>query len=177
MRFPYQLTLGIQLRDYADVDRKNSYARNLGLSSITKGEGSIDLLPNDTSTTPAAQFGDLEDGTFGVGARIDGVMTNLGVLGKQHSTTLASHNTRITAEKNRNDTQDQRLSSTESKNSQQDQRLDSHASRIGAVENAVGNAASTGDIATLNSKILTLNSQVHDLRERVEALERLVKPD
>lgn len=161
MRFPYQRTTGTLLREAFRVQRAQSSARNLGLSSITKGEGSIDLLPSDTSTTPEAMFGNLPDGSMGVGARINGQMVNLATWSKNRTDQLQSA---LNTEKSRNDSQDTIIANHTG-------RLDSHASRIGAVENAVGNAASTGDIATLNSRILTLNSQVQDLRERVRVLE------
>lgn len=167
MRFPYQYTIADELREREQVQRKMSFARNMGLSSITRGEGSFDGLATDTATTPEWVIGDLPDGTFGIGAKINGQLVNIANWTKTRTDQLQSA---VNVEASRNDSQDTIIANHTG-------RLDSHASRIGAVENAVGNAASTDDIADLRSRLLTLSSKEQNLRERVEALERLVKPD
>lgn len=174
MRFPYQANLGSTLRDFAGVQRHQSYARNMGNSSITKGEGSLDLLPTDDSTTPEASIGDLPDGSQGVGARIDGTMVNLATWSKSQVDGLS---TRITTEKNRNDAQDSTLANHNTRistaqtaandaqstangavtvNNTQNGRLDAHASRIGALENAVGNQVTQSQIDEIIQRLKTL---------------------
>ncbi|WRS30609.1 hypothetical protein U6G28_02665 [Actinomycetaceae bacterium MB13-C1-2] len=159
MRFPYQKNLGSTLRDFAGVQRHQSYARTLGLSSITKGEGSIDLLPTDDSTTPEASLGDLPDGSQGVGARINGNMVNLATWTVDRTDRLQ---TAINNEKSRNDSQDTIIANHSG-------RLDSHASRIGAAENRLTNAegqiSGLRDVAT---QVLSLQRQVADLSARLQ---------
>ena len=161
MRFPYQATLGSVLRDFAGVQRRTSYARTVGLSSITAGEGSLDLLPTDTSTTPVGIFGDLPGGGFGIGALIDGSMVNLAsyaraekVRNDTQDTTLASHNTRIT-------TAQSTANGAVTVNSTQNSRLNS-------LESSMGGAAS-------QSQVNTLIHEIGSLKLRVIAIENMIR--
>ena len=161
MRFPYQATLGSVLRDFAGVQRRGSYARVLGLSSITKGEGSLDLLSSDGSSSPSASYGDLPGGDFGVGAVIDGSMVNLAsyaraekVRNDTQDTTLASHNTRIT-------TAQSTANGAVTVNSTQNSRLNS-------LESALSGAAS-------QSQMNTLINEIGSLKLRVIAIENVIR--
>lgn len=161
MRFPYQATLGSVLRDFAGVQRRTSYARTVGLSSITAGEGSLDLLPTDTSTTPVGIFGDLPGGGFGIGALIDGSMVNLAsyaraekVRNDTQDTTLASHNTRIT-------TAQSTANGAVTVNGTQNSRLNS-------LESSMGGAAS-------QSQVNTLIDEIGSLKLRVIAIENMIR--
>jgi hypothetical protein len=161
MRFPYQATLGSVLRDFAGVQRRTSYARTVGLSSITAGEGSLDLLPTDTSTTPVGIFGDLPGGGFGIGALIDGSMVNLAsyaraekVRNDTQDKTLASHNTRIT-------TAQSTANGAVTVNSTQNSRLNS-------LESSMGGAAS-------QSQVNTLIDEIGSLKLRVIAIENMIR--
>ncbi|MSS84961.1 hypothetical protein FYJ24_09335 [Actinomycetaceae bacterium WB03_NA08] len=130
MRFPYQRTTGTLLREAFRVQRAQSSARNLGLSSITKGEGSIDLLATDTATTPEVSIGDLPGGLFGIGLKVAGSIKEIG----RHITDSISTATQplkdrigslegwrveaasaIAQERRRNDNQDSRLATLEGK--------------------------------------------------------------
>ena len=163
MRFPYQATLGSVLRDFAGVQRRESYARTIGLSSITAGEGSLDLLPTDTSTTPVGIFGDLPGGGFGIGALIDGRMENLGAYARAEKvrndtqdSTLASHNTRISTAQSTAD-------GAVTVNSTQDSRLTS-------LESAVSGAASQSQMNTLIHEIGLLKLRVIAIEDTIRSL-------
>ena len=169
MRFPYQATLGSVLRDFAGVQRRTSYARTVGLSSITAGEGSLDLLPTDTSTTPVGIFGDLPGGGFGIGALIDGSMVNLAsyaraekVRNDTQDTTLASHNTRIT-------TAQSTANGAVTVNSTQNSRLNS-------LESAVSGAASQSQVNTLIHEIGLLKIRVIAIEDAIRSLHPGVLP-
>ena len=169
MRFPYQATLGSVLRDFAGVQRRTSYARTVGLSSITAGEGSLDLLPTDTSTTPVGIFGDLPGGGFGIGALIDGSMVNLAsyaraekVRNDTQDTTLASHNTRIT-------TAQSTANGAVTVNSTQN-------SRLSSLESAVSGAASQSQMNTLIKEIGLLKIRVIAIEDTIRSLHPSVLP-
>ena len=169
MRFPYQATLGSVLRDFAGVQRRTSYARTVGLSSITAGEGSLDLLPTDTSTTPVGIFGDLPGGGFGIGALIDGSMVNLAsyaraekVRNDTQDTTLASHNTRIT-------TAQSTANGAVTVNSTQN-------SRLSSLESAVSGAASQSQMNTLINEIGLLKIRVIAIEDTIRSLHPSVLP-
>ena len=169
MRFPYQATLGSVLRDFAGVQRRTSYARTVGLSSITAGEGSLDLLPTDTSTTPVGIFGDLPGGGFGIGALIDGSMVNLAsyaraekVRNDTQDTTLASHNTRITTAQS---TANGAVTVTSTQNS-----------RLNSLESAVSGAASQSQMNTLIHEIGLLKLRVIAIEDTIRSLHPSVLP-
>ena len=169
MRFPYQATLGSVLRDFAGAPRRASYARTVGLSSITAGEGSLDLLPTDTSTTPVGIFGDLPGGGFGIGALIDGSMVNLAsyaraekVRNDTQDTTLASHNTRIT-------TAQSTANGAVTVNGTQNSRLNS-------LESAVSGAASQSQMNTLIHEIGLLKIRVIAIEDTIHSLHPGVLP-
>ena len=169
MRFPYQATLGSVLRDFAGVQRRTSYARTVGLSSITAGEGSLDLLPTDTSTTPVGIFGDLPGGGFGIGALIDGSMVNLAsyaraekVRNDTQDTTLASHNTRIT-------TAQSTANGAVTVNGTQNSRLNS-------LESSMGGAASQSQMNTLIHEIGLLKIRVIAIEDTIRSLHPSVLP-
>lgn len=169
MRFPYQATLGSVLRDFAGVQRRTSYARTVGLSSITAGEGSLDLLPTDTSTTPVGIFGDLPGGGFGIGALIDGSMVNLAsyaraekVRNDTQDTTLASHNTRIT-------TAQSTANGAVTVNGTQNSRLNS-------LESSMGGAASQSQVNTLIHEIGSLKLRVIAIEDTIRSLHPGVLP-
>ena len=169
MRFPYQATLGSVLRDFAGVQRRTSYARTVGLSSITAGEGSLDLLPTDTSTTPVGIFGDLPGGGFGIGALIDGSMVNLAsyaraekVRNDTQDTTLASHNTRI-------NTAQTTANGAVTVNGTQNSRLNS-------LESSMGGAASQSQMNTLIHEIGLLKLRVIAIEDTIRSLHPSVLP-
>lgn len=63
-RFPYRRSVGGDLRDLFGHDRLSGWDRTLGTSSITAGEGGLQLV---SGTTTIAIVGDLPGGGFGVG--------------------------------------------------------------------------------------------------------------
>ena len=176
MRFPYQATLGSVLRDFAGVQRRTSYARTVGLSSITAGEGSLDLLPTDTSTTPVGIFGDLPGGGFGIGALIDGSMVNLAsyaraekVRNDTQDTTLASHNTRISAAQSTANSAQSTANGAVTVNGTQNSRLNS-------LESAVSGAASQSQMNTLIHEIGLLKIRVIAIEDTIRSLHPSVLP-
>lgn len=62
--FPYSRGIAEDLRDLFGFDRLSGWARTLGSSSITAGEGGLQLV---SGTTTIAVLGDLPGGGFGVG--------------------------------------------------------------------------------------------------------------
>ena len=163
--FPYPPEVRTDLRALFRHDRQSRRSRDLGASSITRGEGSLDLYETDDGPV-THRYGDLPDGSFGVGITHRGAFANVsdligGVQDKNtaqdgrldgHDGRLDGHDTRLGAAEGRLDAHAGRLGSaegrldshagrigaTETKNSQQDTRLDSHAGRIGAVEGSAG---------------------------------------
>lgn len=164
--FPYPPEVRTDLRALFRHDRQGRRSRDLGSSSITRGEGSLDLYETDDGPV-THRYGDLPDGSFGVGITHRGAFANVsdligGVQDKNtaqdgrldgHDGRLDGHDTRLGdaegrldahagrlgAAEGRLDTHAGRIGATETKNSQQDTRLDSHAGRIGAVEGSAGN--------------------------------------
>lgn len=141
MRFPYRQDVGSNLRALFGAERLRATARDLGSSSITRGEGSLDLLQTDAGPV-VASFGDLPDGTQGVGVLVGGVMRNAGSMFGEHAASLTSLAGRATSAEGR-------LSAAEG-------RLDSHAGRIGATENGIG--ALGGRMSSAEGKITALQS-------------------
>lgn len=163
MAFPVPADLGRVLAQMQSELRRLATARNLGWASITKGEGSLDLLPSDDATVPEASIGDLPDGSQGVGARIGGTMVNLATWAKDQVDSLS---VRITAEKNRNDAQDQTLANHAST-------LASHNTRISAAQSKADSAASSAAAAQLTANGAVSKNSEQD--GRLTALEG--KPD
>ena len=155
MVFRFEPDLPSVLRGQADLVRAVASSRSLGLSSITKGEGSLDLLPTDESTTPAAIYGDLPGGGFGVGVVIDGRMENLA----EYSYTLKGE---IAAERARND--------------QQDTTNGTQNSRLNSLESAVSGAASQSQVNTLIHEIGSLKLRVIAIENTIRSLHPGVLP-
>ena len=157
--FPYPPEVRTDLRALFRHDRQSRRSRDLGSSSITRGEGSLDLYETDDGPV-THRYGDLPDGSFGVGITHRGAFANVsdligGVQDKNtaqdgrlgaaegrldgHDGRLDGHASRLGAAEGRLDSHAGRIGAVESKNTAQDGRLDDHASRIGAVEGSSGN--------------------------------------
>ena len=190
-RFPYPPSVNTDLRDLFRKDREGRTARDLGRSSITRGEGSLDLYEADDGPV-THRYGDLPDGSFGVGITHRGVFANVSDLvgGVQDENTaqdgrldghdgrldghasrlgaaegrLDAHAGRLGSAEGRLDTHAGRIGATETKNSQQDTRLDSHASRIGAVE---------GDAGNLGTRISNAEGRLDSHASRIGATENV----
>lgn len=194
MAFRFSDNIGSVLRGQATETRVIQSARTLGLSSITKGEGSLDLLTSDDAASPSASMGDLPDGSFGVGAVIDGKMENIATYSRtmkreiatersrndSQDKTLSSHDTRITAAKNRADkgvadaaAAQSTANSAVSKANAAQSTANSAVSKADAAQSTANSAASSGSSA--NSAISDLQSEISDLKRRVKKLED--KPD
>ena len=157
-------------------------SREIGYSSVTQGEGSLDLLTEAGDVR--ASFGDQPDGRFGVSithrgslrflpdlftdledkddaqdGRLDGHDTTLGQHGSRldgHDSTLASHNTRIGNAQSRADSAWTRAGTALANAATAQSRADSAHDRIDGL-----NFASPGDITTLSNRIQALRSEVH----------------
>lgn len=179
-RFPFRTSPGQDLRDLFGAERLRAQSRDLGSSSITQGEGSLELRPTDDGPA-VAMFGDLPGGGFGVGVpdgaggwrtvqqdaqvRADAAQAAAEAAGAAANAALAG---RVTSAEGRLGTTEGRLSTAESKNSQQDGRLDSHASRLGATENDVTAmqstiAAQAGTIAGQSALISQLRADFNGM--------------
>ena len=180
--FPFAPSPHDDLRDLFGFQRAERTARNLGLSSITRGEGSLDLYETDNGPV-THRYGDLPDGSFGVGITHRGAFWNVSDLigagedrddgqdGRMdgHASRLGSaegrldaHAGRLGAAEGRLDSHAGRIGATETKNSQQDTRLDSHASRIGAIE---------GDAGSLGTRISNAENRLDTHAGRIGATE------
>lgn len=174
--FPLEPSLVRVLRSHSDFDRNLFSGRSLGLSSITKGDGSLDLLTADESTSPVASVGDLPGGDFGVGAVIDGTMENLAsyaraekVRNDQQDTTLASHNTRITTAQTTANNAQTTANGAETVNGTQNSRLNS-------LESSMGAAASQSQVNTLINEIGSLKLRVIAIENAIRSLHPGVLP-
>ena len=165
------------LNGQARIQRLSSTARNLGLSSITRGEGSLDLVESDGDLeSPSASFGDLPGGDFGVGAVIDGTMENLAsyaraekVRNDQQDTTLASHNTRITTAQTTANNAQTTANGAETVNGTQNSRLNS-------LESSMSGAASQSQVNTLINEIGSLKLRVIAIENAIRSLHPGVLP-
>ena len=102
-KFPYPRGVENELAHLFGLDRKGRTSRNLGLSSITKGEGSLDLYETDDGPV-THRYGDLPGGAFGVGITHRGAFWNVSDL----------------------------IGAGEDRDDGQDGRMDGHASRLGS---------------------------------------------
>ena len=169
MSFPAKHDLRGVLTASSTELHRNATARTLGRSSITRGEGSFDLLETDDATSPTASYGDLPGGDFGVGAVIDGSMVNLAsyaraekVRNDTQDTTLASHNTRITTAQS---TADGAVTVNSTQNS-----------RLNSLESAVSGAASQSQMNTLINEIGSLKIRVIAIEDTIRSLHPGVLP-
>ena len=169
-KFPFRADVGQDLRDLFAHDRLTAQPRGLGLSSITQGEGSLDLL--DASGAAVARMGDAPTGPgFGVlvpdgaggwrtvqadaQARADAGDAVL-------DTRLDTAESRLTSTEGRLDSHASRLGAAEG-------RLDSHASRLGATE-AVANGARS-ELNAARAGFGSLSGRLSDLASRIGAAE------
>lgn len=180
--FPFAPSPHDDLRDLFGFQRAERTARNLGLSSITRGEGSLDLYETDDGPV-THRYGDLPGGGFGVGITHRGAFWNVSDLIGQgedrddgqdgrldgHASRLGAaegrlddHAGRLGSAEGRLDSHAGRIGATETKNSQQDTRLDTHASRIGAVE---------GDTGSLSTRIGNAEGRLDSHASRIGATE------
>ena len=172
-------------------------SREIGYSSVTQGEGSLDLLTE--SGAVRASLGDQPDGRFGVSIthrgslrflpdlftdledEDDSLSNRISGLGDRmvsaegrlngHDSTLASHNTRITNAQSRADSAHSNAATAQS-------RADSAWTRAGTALANAATAQSRADSAHdridgLNyaspGDIATLSNQVQALRDQVHA--------
>ena len=63
-RFPFKRSVAQDLRDLWAIDRIDRQSRNLGLSSLSPGDGSLDLIDGGSTV---ARYGDIPGGGFGIG--------------------------------------------------------------------------------------------------------------
>lgn len=152
--FPFAPSPHDDLRDLFGFQRAERTARNLGLSSITRGEGSLDLYETDDGPV-THRYGDLPGGGFGVGITHRGNFANVSDL-------IGAGEDRDDAQDGRLDSHAGRIGATETKNAQQDGRLDDHASRIGAVE---------GDAGSLGTRISNAEDRLDGHASRIGATE------
>ena len=190
-----RVSLGDDLRRLHESGRASDMSREIGYSSVTEGEGSLDLLT--PSGDVRASLGDQPDGRFGVSITHRGSLrflpdlftdlededvalsNRISGLGDRmvsaegrldgHDSTLASHNTRSTNAQNRADDAHDDAATAQS-------RADSAWTRAGtALANAATAQARADNAHTridgLNyaspGDIATLSNQVQALRSQV----------
>ena len=166
--FPFAPSPHDDLRDLFGFQRAERTARNLGLSSITRGEGSLDLYETDDGPV-THRYGDLPDGSFGVGITHRGNFANVSDLigaGEDRDDgqdgRMDGHASRLGSAEGRLDAHAGRLGAAEGRLDSAEGRLDSHASRIGAVE---------GDAGALGTRISNAEDRLDGHASRIGATE------
>ena len=162
-RFPFRADVGQDLRDLFAHDRLAAQPRGLGLSSITQGEGSLDLL--DASGSAVARMGDAPTGDgFGVlvpdGA--GGWRTVQADAQARADAGDAVLDTRLDSAESRLDSHASRLGAAEG-------RLDSHASRLGATEGVANGARS--ELNAARGGFASVGGRLSDHASRLGAVE------
>lgn len=172
------------LRDLARMVRQ--IARETIKHASIGDDGGIAVLDSDEETR-TAYLGKLPDNSRGVGVVIAGAgMVNIATWAKTQVDSLSN---RITAEKNRNDSQDSTLASHNTRittaqttangavsvNTTQNSRLDAHGFRLSALEDAVGGAASGSALSALTALVGLLINQVDGIDYRLSKLETAFK--
>ena len=176
-RFPFRNDVGRDLRDLFAHDRLTAQPRGLGLSSITQGEGSLDLL--DAGGAAVARMGDAPTGSG------FGVLVPDGAGGWR--TVQADAQARVDAGDAvldaRLDSAEGRLTATEGvANAAQSEvtgarggfgslnnRLDSHGSRIGATESVANGARS--ELNTARGGFASVGARLDDHASRLGSVE------
>ena len=168
-RFPFRADVGQDLRDLYAHDRLTAQPRGLGLSSITQGEGSLDLL--DAGGAAVARMGDAPTGS-GFGVLVpDGaggwrtVQADAQARADVVDARVTQTNTRVTAVEGRVSTAEGRLDSHASRLGAAEGRLDSHASRLGATEAVAGGArselnAARGGFGSVGARLNSHSSRI-----------------
>lgn len=173
--FPFAPSPHDDLRDLFGFQRAERTARNLGLSSITRGEGSLDLYETDAGPV-THRYGDLPDGSFGIGITHRGAFWNVSDLigagedrddgqdGRMDGQDgrMDGHASRLGSAEGRLDAHAGRLGAAEGRLDSAEGRLDSHASRIGAVE---------GDAGSLGTRISNAEGRLDNHASRIGANE------
>ena len=166
--FPFAPSPHDDLRDLFGFQRAERTARNLGLSSITRGEGSLDLYETDDGPV-SARYGDLPGGGFGVGITHRGSFADISDLigaGEDRDDgqdgRMDGHASRLGSAEGRLDAHAGRLGAAEGRLDSAEGRLDSHASRIGAVE---------GDAGGLGTRISNAEDRLDGHASRIGATE------
>lgn len=157
--FPFRRSVAQDLRDLFAHDRLRAQTRDLGASSITQGEGSLELRPTDTGTA-VVHIGDLPGGGSGVGVP-DGAggwrtvqadaQARADAAAASAASALAALAARVTAAEGR---------------------LDSHASRLGAAEGSIGLLQS--EISSARGGFGSLGARLNDHVSRIGAAENAI---
>lgn len=168
MTFPYRPSIHGDLRDLFGAQRMERTARNLGVSSITRGEGSLDLYETDAGPV-RGMYGDLPGGGFGVAVTYRGSLRDVADIFGDQQDQLDAHASRLTAAEGRLDSAESRLNSAESRLSSAEGRLDSHASRIGATETK--NTQQDNRLGALESKDSQQDGRLDSHASRLGATE------
>ena len=166
--FPFAPSPHDDLRDLFGFQRAERTARNLGLSSITRGEGSLDLYETDDGPV-THRYGDLPGGAFGVGITHRGAFWDVSDLigaGEDRDDgqdgRMDGHASRLGSAENRLGTAEGRLDAHAGRLGAAEGRLDSHASRIGAIE---------GDAGSLGTRLGNAESRLDSHASRIGATE------
>lgn len=140
MTWQPRVTVGDDLARLHDSSRAADMSRDLGYSSISMGEGSLDLIVGDDADNTRVVLGDQSDGRFGIGLWHRGGMKYLPDV-------LESAEDRIAAAEDKNGRQDRRLDALDDdvvrideKNGQQDGRLTGAEGRLTGAEGRLGSA-------------------------------------
>lgn len=181
-RFPYPPDVPTDLRDLFKLNRQDRTSRDLGASSITRGEGSMDLYETDDGPV-VGRYGDLPDGSFGVGFTHRGAFWNVSDLIGQgqdhddaqdgrlngHDGRLDGHATRLGAAEGRLDGAEGRLDSHATRIGSAEGRLDAHAGRLGGAEGRLDDHA--GRIGATETRNSTQDGRLDNHASRIGAVE------
>ena len=123
-----------------ESSRAADMSRDLGYSSISMGEGSLDLIVGDNPDDKRVVLGDQADGRFGIS------LWHRGGL-KYVPDVLTDAEDRISATEQKNGTQDHRLDAITTLAEASRDRLDGHDSTLASHDTRIGNAQSRADSA------------------------------
>lgn len=181
-RFPFVRSPGEQLRQLFQHDRVRAQSRQLGYSSISPGEGLLEI--RDAAGSAIAGMGH-EAGKSGFLVRRGGawvtvqehiaaeIAAGTAELGSRMSSAegrLDSHAARLGSAEGRLDSHAGRLGSAEGRVGTLEGRADSHAARIGAAEGRLNDHASRlGAVENVNSSQTTKINQTIDYAAGINA--------
>ena len=134
MTWQKRVDVGDDLTRLHRSSRAADMSRDIGYSSVSMGEGSLDFIVGDDAENVRVVLGDQADGRFGIGLWHRGGMKYLPDV-------LEDAEDRITATEDKNTEQDGRLDGhdddvtrIDAKNGEQDGRLSSAEGRLGSAE-------------------------------------------
>lgn len=174
MTWQKRVDVGDDLTRLHRSSRAADMSRDIGYSSVSMGEGSLDFIVGDDAENLRVVLGDQTDGRFGIGLWHRGGMKYLPDV-------LEDAEDRITGTEDKNTQQDGRLDGhdddvdrIDAKNGEQDGRLGSAEGRLSGVEGRMGTAEGRldghdGTLASHNTRISNAQSAADNAQDDADA--------